>query len=352
MGNSQTVPVDRIRIFKRDGYPVAEFKTNVARSWVIGGEGRAQFDYPTRKRDVVNDDVIQFGNWLLIENTHLPPWVGVIDYPRTWSTRNVTVSAYTPERVYNQRIGPLEFVMSGSPGSIFAKLTNFLNQAERTVIRTGSVWKGGTQTQVTVNPSPLGEYLKTLWETSGEDYEWSPKTDAEGRLVVRGMWLQTLGVDTTALLHEGKDGGNIEASGRVLVEDGPIVNRVLTYGDGETWKSKPTVEVSSNPSIGRFGLREASQEDSGVTSTSVLFKHARQFITEFKNPARSFTLNALHVGDTFKYLRLGNILTVQFQNAGFRGGSIGFVSRVRIIGMSYDPKTKNKVQLVAREVLT
>jgi hypothetical protein len=83
---------------------------------------------------------------------------------------------------------------------------------------------------------------------------------------------------------------------------------------------------------------------------TTLKENARQKITEFKQPARSFTLNALNVGDTFKYIRLGNVLNVQFQNLGFRSGSVGFAARVRIVGMNYNPSTKNKIQLVAREV--
>lgn len=351
MSNSQTVPTDRVRIFKRDGTPIAEFRANVARSWVIGDEARAQFSYPARKTDIVNEDVLQFGNWLLVENTHLPPWVGVLDFPREWSTRNVTISAYSPERVFAQRVGTLEEVWTGAPGGIFANLINLVNKAEATVIRPGAIFRGGTHTQVTINPQPLNEYLRDLWETSEEDYTWQPQTDADGKLVVRGNWLQVLGVETTALLHEGRMGGNTESAGRILTEDGPVVNSVLAYGDGETWKSKPNVEVNAQPSIGKYGLREASQEYSGVVSKTVLAKNGKQYLTEFKNPARSFTLNALNVGDTFQYIRLGNILTVQFQNAGFYGGNVGFISQVRIFGMSYEPQSKNKVALVAREVL-
>lgn len=350
MSDSKTVPIDRVRIFRRDGSCIAEFQALVSRSYVIGAEGRAQFTYPTRKTDVVNGDVLNPGNWLLIQSTQLPPWVGVIDTPREWSSRSVTVSAYTPERVLSWRIGPLEKVVTGSPGSIFEQLIYLTNQAEQTVIRAAAIFRGGTQKQVTLNPSPLNGYLKKLWEESGEDYTWTPIVNAEGRLIVQGHWVQTLGAITSALLHEGTGGGNIEAAGRIMVEDGPIINSVLAYGEGQTWQSKPHNTVTQSNSIGQYGLREASQEYNGVTSLTTLTENARQKLREFATPARSFSLNALNVGDTFKFIRLGNVLNIQFQNIGFRGGRVGWSSRVRIVGMSYNPSTKNKIQLVAREV--
>jgi hypothetical protein len=351
MANSQTFPSDRVRIFDRNGVPVAEFKTSVTRSWAIGMEGRAQFSFATRKTDVVNDDVLGFGNWLLVQNTALPDWVGVIDYPRNWTTRAVTVSAYTPERVFAQRIGPTEQVKQGTPGGLFAVLIKLVNQAELTVIRGGSIFRHGKSRQMTLNPKLLSEYLKSLWEQSGEDYAWRPMTTTNGRLIVMGDWVQMLGADTTALLHEGSGGGNIEAVGQIMVEDGPIINSVLAFGEGENWKSKPSATVIDASSIGQYGLRETSEEYSGVSSVSTLIENATEKINEFKQPARSFSLNAINVGDTFQYIRLGNILNLQFQNLGFRGGTVGFSSRVRIVGMSYNPVIGNKVQIVAREVV-
>ena len=62
-------------------------------------------------------------------------------------------------------------------------------------------------------------------------------------------------------------------------------------------------------------------------------------------------MNALNVGDTFKYLKVGNIFNLSFQSVGFRGDSLGFATRVRVIGMGYNPDARNKMQLVCREVL-
>jgi hypothetical protein len=350
MSDSETVPTDRVRIFDRLGTPLAEFTTNVQRSWVIGDEGRAQFRYPTRKTNVVNEGVLQFGNWLLVDSSTLPPWVGVIDVPRQWSTREVVVHAYSPERVFGWRIGPPEEVLNANAGTIFERLISRVNEAEQTIIRAGNIWKGGAQLQVTLNPNTLDEYLRDIYEQSGQEYGFSRHISADGRLAVHGNWLPFIGAETGVLLHEGQGGGNVEATGQILVEDGPIVNSAFAYGEGETWQSKPSVTLTKPLSIGRFGLRQAGVEYSGVTSATVLAENAGEYLRQFHVSAKTFSLNALNVGDTFKYTRPGNIFNVQFQNAGFRGGSVGFASRVRIIGMGYNPTTKNKVQLVVREV--
>lgn len=350
MSDSETVPVDRVRIFDRQGAPLAEFTANVQRSWIIGDEGRAQFRYPTRKANVVNESVLQFGNWLVVDNSALPSWFGVIDVPRQWSTREVVVHAYTPERVFGWRIGPPEEVINANAGTIFEQLISRINAAEQTIMRVGNIWKGGTQLQVTLNPNTLNEYLRGIYEQSGQEYGFARHISADGKLVVYGNWLPLIGSETGALLHEGKGGGNVEAAGQILVEDGPIINSAFAYGDGETWQSKPSVTLTKPSSIGTFGLRQAGVNYSGVTSATVLAENANEYLRQFSVSARTFSLNALNVGDTFKYIRLGNIFNVQLQNAGFLGRYVGFMSRVRVIGMGYNPTAKNKVQLVVREV--
>lgn len=58
---SNNVPQDRIRIFNRDGFPLAEFRASIDRSWVCGDEGRATFTYPSRKTEIVNSNILKIG---------------------------------------------------------------------------------------------------------------------------------------------------------------------------------------------------------------------------------------------------------------------------------------------------
>jgi len=350
MADTNTTPKERIRIFDREGFPVAEFRTTVQRSWAIGEEGRAVFSYPSRKTDIVNEQVLQFGNWLWVQNDTLPDWVGMIDVPRHWTARTVNVCAYTPERQFALRRGPIEDVLTGSSGTIFERLLQYVNLEETTVLRAGNIYRGGTQRQETINPTTLDKDLKRIQQRSGEEYQFRPATDVAGRLIVYCDWLDRLGIDSPVLLHEGRGGGNIEATENIMIEDGPIINDTLGYGDGQTWKSKPTTKVIDPTSTGRYGLRQDSKGYSGVTTTQALIENSTSHIAQFKAPARSFEITALNVGETFQYINLGNRLKLRFQNIGFYNGTQGFETTVRILGMAYDPTEKNKVVLVVEEI--
>jgi len=350
MADPNTTPQDRIRIFSAEGHPLTEFRATVERSWAIAEEGRASFTYATRKTTVVNENNLQFGNWLLVQSTALPAWIGVIDTPRNWTTRSVEVCAYTPEHLFTQRRGPLEEIYTGSAGSVFERLLRLVNAAESTILRTGSIWRGGEQLEETINPTQLSEDLKRIQERSGEEYQFRPFVADNGQLIIYCDWMDQLGIDTEAMLHEGKEGGNVEMLDNILVEDGPIWNDVLAYGDGETWKSKANVRVRNPASIGKYSLRQTSQEYSGVTNVKTLQTNGTKFINDFKQPARAFKLNALNVGRTWNFTKLGNRMNLQFQNIGFYLGRAGYRTRIRITGMAYDPTERNKLVLTIEEV--
>lgn len=348
MSDSQNVPKERVRIFNRAGLPVAEFQTQVERSWVIGDEGRARFYYANRNSDIVNENVLQFGNWLLVQNSLLPAWVGVIDAPRRWQSHEVEVSAYTPQRVFEWRRGPIEEIHNQTPGALFTILINKINSAETTILRPGNIYQG-VSIQETLNPTLLSRDLQRIYERSGEEYTFRPVVDSNGRLAVYCDWLQTLGESTQAILQSG-EGGNLEDSRRIWIEDDPIVNDVLAYGDGETWASKPLATAGDVASQQKYGLRQSSEEYSGVTNVSTLETNAIQKIAETKEPIRTGKVNAINIGDTFKYIGLGNRLTLRFEKVGFTG-TAKYDTRIRIIGMQYKPEDKNKIELVIEELL-
>jgi hypothetical protein len=349
MSGGAPLPRDRVRIFNRNGFPMGEFRASVERSWALGDEGRAQFEYPTRKTAVVNEYFLQYGNWLLVENDYLPTWIGVLDTPRKWSARSVTVSAYAPDHIFTQRCGPLERKLTGSAGAVFEKIIALVNEPQTTILRAGYIWRGGAQREETINPTLLSEDLKRLWERSGEDYAWRAGVDSQ--LVVYGDWVKRLGVDTGIILQEGNGGGNIEAVHEILQEDGTIVNELFAYGDGLTWVSRPNVIVRDYASISRYGLRQGSEEYIGVTNLTTLKDNADIYLRKFANPARTYHLNALHKGGLFKSLALGNRYKLRLQNAGFNGGKLGLEKTVRITAMSYNPQVKGKIELTVDEEL-
>jgi len=341
-----TIPQERVRIFDRQGYPLAEFQTLVERSWVIGDEGRAQFSYPSRKTDVVNEKVLQFGNWLLVENDSLPPWVGVLDVPREWEARDVTVSAYTPERVFSWRIGPPEEVIDTSAGDIFETLIQRTNEAETTILRVGSIYKDG-DLEITLNPHPYSDDLLDIYDRSGQEYGWRPVVK-NGKLLVYADWVEKLGAETQSILQSG-EGGNLEASNKMLVEDAPIVNSFFAFGDGETWKSRPQETVTDASSIQKYGLREYAEEMQGVKNADTLRENAQERLDSTKEPDRLFGVTALNLDDTFSSIDLGNTMKLRFEKIGFSTG-VEYETDIRIVGMDYNPLEANKIEMVVEEL--
>lgn len=344
------IPVDRVRIFSRDGFPLIEFRTRVERSWALADEGRAQFTYATRKTDIVNEAALNFGNWLLVENDSLPPWVGVIDTPRTFNPRSIVVSAYSPEKVFSWRRGPVEVVRRGSAGDLFAYLLSLVNSAEQTCITAGDIDRSGTRREETINPTPLSDDLARIQERSQEEYQWRPVVGADGKLRVYADWMNRVGQTTSALLQEGKGGGNLEMADALYVEDGEIRNDILGYGDGTTWKSRPKFPSEDAASIGKYGLRQSSEFFQGVSEVPTLRANTRETVSKEKNPIRNMKLRAINIEDTFKFINLGNIMALRAQSVGFQTGGIGYETNVRIMGMAYNPSSKNKIDLVVEVI--
>ncbi len=341
---SQDALKDRIRIFNRSGVELASFQASISRSWAIGREGRASFEYPSRKTDVVNENVLQFGNYLLVENSRLPAWVGIIDTPREWDKDVITVNAYTLERLFKYRIGTPDDKLSGSAGQIWKKLIDTINSAEKTILVAGEAWDGGTSREETLTANSIENNLKQLQERSGEDYNFRPVI-LRGKLVVYGDWYKSLGVETPLTLLEG---GNIESA--TMREDGTIINSVLGYGDGITWTSRQRAIEVNTDSVASYGLRQDGEEYTGVTVLTTVQNNNSEYIRRNSKPRKIFQITALNVGDTFDYIALGNRVNVKFTNMGFYNSAIGTFARTRILGMSYNPRQGQKIKLVLEDV--
>ncbi len=344
-----TVPVDRVRIFGRNsGEQLTEFSASVTRSWAIGQMGQASVELDTSKSYVTHRN-LRFGNWLLVENNLLPSWVGVIDTPREWSANTVTVYAYSPEKLFETRTGPEEETVAGSSGKIFLRLLELLNEGQPTLVAQGRIWMGGGHRTETLNPNALDVDLKRIVERSGAEYRFRPDVTWKDGLVVRADWKKRLGDVTDYYLVHGS-GGNLELLEQAMVEDGPVVNKAIAYGEGANWAERERVVAINKVSRRRYGLREEVLTDKKTEDRETLRNYARNYVKTYGHPVRRLSANALNVGSTFDYLRLGNVVNLVLKNTGFYYGLAGTETRARIIGMGYDPDQGHKVELVIEEV--
>jgi hypothetical protein len=235
-------------------------------------------------------------------------------------------------------------VINAPAGGIFARLIDIANIQEATILRKGDIWTGGIQRQETISPAPLAVDLRRIVERSGEEYDWRPVADFNG-LAIYCDWFRALGEYVQVELNESPRGGNIEKP--TMYEDGNIINNVFGYGDGMTWQTRPQATNLNTDSIYDYGLRQISKQWIGVKELSTVSNNNQTVINQQRNPVRTFDVNAINVGETFQYLKLGNSMWMNLASIGFGG----LQTKVRIMGMSYNPVEGQKIRLVLREIV-
>lgn len=333
---------DRLRIFNRHGASPIEFTASVSRSYTIGEQDTATFDVPTDE-SFFNAKNFAFGNWVLVESDISPAWVGSIG-SLVWGMREVTIEAFSPEYFLSRRIGPIEKVVEAAAGMIFSEIISQANKDEVSIVRQGNLFMSQSR-QETLNPTPLSDDLRRIYERSGEEYIWRPEITDNGNLIIYGDWSEKLGIDTDFTLHEGTSGGNIEATNRVLIQDAPEGNYIFGYGNGTAWTSRPYFATRDEDSVNKYGLIQKSISYYGVTNISTLEDNVKDEIIIYKNPASIYNVNALDVGNTFEYMKLGNRMNLKMEHVGFTNGNIGTDVRVRVVGMYFDPTKPGKIEL-------
>ena len=339
---SEPVPTDRIRVFDKSGYPVTEFNAAFDRSWAINEEGRGEFKLATRDTVLCSENNFRYGNWILVENSILPPWVGMLDTPRHSSALEMTFAAYTPEHLFSQRIAPIDQTNNYDPGGWFRWFIGFSNTVSLTILQVGTIYHDNDKISKQVCPRYLSEYLKDIIEESAQEYEFVPQIN-NGRLSIVGNWAQTLGVDTQAMLTS--EAGNIEAGDPLITDDGPLANDIFVFGDGASWASRPRAKAWDQENIARYGIRHFVHEATGVTKKSTLQTIANNMLAKMKLGVKVLSLNAINTGNIFQSLKNGNRLNARLTSSDF-----GYYGKARITGMSYEPLIPNKVALVMEVV--
>lgn len=333
---------ERISVFDNDGTPLATMRANVTRSWVLNGMGEATFDISYMDINATRRN-LEFGNLLLVEHSSLPPWVGVIDTPRSWKRNTVSVKAYDASKLWAYRRTSGE-VVYGTSGAIFRTLIKMGNRNGDTRIRPGDIYSDGIVREETMTDT-IDKHVKKLAERTGSEYRLRPWLDASRNLVISAEWRKSLGKNMVGVLTEGQ---NVESSDNMLTEDGTIINDIQGIADASNGKKIKIVQRDLG-SISRFGVRQASKTFSGNLTDTTLKQSA---IAELKRTAyavRSLRLRALDEGGLFSLLDLGNTFGVNLFSVGFFGSGRGYTATVRIMGMKYTSNL-NVVELVVSEV--
>ena len=332
----------RVTIYDHFGNYLTEVNATFRREYKLNEFGSGSFTLLTQDQKC-REDYLQFGNFALVEHEKLPAWGGMIDTPRIWGHGSVTSTAYSAEYILTTMISDRTANMAGVWGSIYQQLVEqMFNNDIGGMVRIGAIYGGGKSVKRTYNYANLYDEVSKLCKDSGNDFEFLPAIDADGRLFFTAHWHEKRGGLKQFTLYEDK---NIRLSTSPLREQGRIANRLRIYGPGATFETRGIAKENDIISSGKYGERWLAQLGQGDDVAA----NAEQLIIEYANPRKTFDLTAIDIDDTFFQCRVGDQFPVSFHSVGFSGSGFGTTAIVRILQMSYDEQN-NVLQLVADEV--
>jgi hypothetical protein len=331
-------------IHARDGTPITDIKAAVVRSSLLNDIGEAIFQIPTSSIKC-RREVLEFGNYLYVQNDKMPDWVGIIDTPRTWRSGAVEVHAYEVPFILNYRITPLNSTINGTPGELVNQLIGIANGDEDTLIRPGSIFAGGVSAPEVLTDTVYA-HIKGIQSYSNHDWICTPVIGNNGMLTIQLDWVEKSGVVTDIELSQGK---NILYGDTPLDEAGELLNFVhaLTDQQGE---NPETLTQTDAVSRARYGLRAARRDYITATASGSLITSANALLMRQKDPDISTPLTVVDKGSVFKSVRLGNIMKYKYTNVGFDNDGLGWSDYVRIMGYRFD-EAANTVELFTGKII-
>ncbi len=333
--------MSRILVFDRNGNALAELDATCERSWLLSDVGKATFELSTQDKKC-RREFLQFGNLVYIEHEKLPPWGGVIDTPRKWESGKVTVTAYSGEKLLSYRIGPQNRTVRGDTAIVLKTILDLAQKEEPLPLIVGDIQDDGGHQEETLNlPNLLETFQKIAEKAGGEFYAVPEISDGKLRFVLSYI-VGAIGMDTGFGLIEGH---NLELSGRPLTEQGTICNDMAGYGNGASWASKEVKRVIDENSIAQYGRRQDGKSFDGDNEAGTLEENTKKAVAVSSQPKQTLDLNALDVGDTWNWLRLGNSFEAQLHSVGFYGDGFGYRGTICIHGMEFN-EDKQTVRII------
>jgi hypothetical protein len=316
-------------MFDKSGFAIGEVVATIDRQWVLNRYGEAKFEVSISQVEA-KPNVFEKGNFILLREDGLPDWAGYVDTPEPWGNGKVALTCYSAERLLELRPGVVD-TLYGTGGSIFVRAIEMANSWGDTLIRPGSIYKGGTSREESFAPSnQIYDDILRIANRSGNDWDITPDF-RNGKLTLLGNWYETKRRVIDFALTEGV---NMEAKDGTLEYEGPIWNYVYAFGNAATWASREAVEVWDDDSIHRYGLKATGL---GVESNeeATIRAHAEAYLAYYKDPRRRLDVTVTNLNGTFGWLRIGNVPDVELIRQGLEDGEVGFTAAMEIGEMTY-----------------
>lgn len=258
-------------------------------AWKLNTYGQARMAAPWG----VDERLIQIGNRVLIlHDSGLKPWGGVIEPPRERKQGVVELTAYSGEYLLGLRQTALtRLFTNATAGEMARALLNEANAIDFSGVEVGSIDEGGERYSTEFHAQLL---LKVIQESilplTGVD--WSVSAGEEnGRIIFRLHIHERRGRTHNHIwLIEGR---NITPAN--LKEQGRLTNAWTVVGGGADWSTRPVGSAEDTIGQHRYGLREASQIANSVTDPATLAALAAGNLEQTRELFPGLTLDTLNL---------------------------------------------------------
>lgn len=325
----------QITVYNYRGEPLTDVRYEINVGWTLNRPFAGTMVVPITD-DVFLDwqeELIQHGNRVLMQDDDAGWWAGVIDAPRTWSGNNIICSVWSAEYLFKFRRTPDEPIsMERHAGSWYSTLIDWANAPEDLLVRAGQIWGGGVPHQRTYTANIIYDCITKLSDATGNDWRVVPQL-VNNRLQFACDWFERMGEYQAYPLKEGY---NMARSSTPLKEDGPIYNDIFGFGNLPVWAKNVKGAKTDPDSIGRYGLRQAPLSVDTNSQTS-LDLAVQSELNRRKNTEKKLRPLAINKDNTFKYLGMGDVVPVIYTERGFTGGKLGMEVYARIVGKDYTP---------------
>lgn len=331
------------RIFNKHGNLLAEVEPAFEYvNWRLNNVGRARFALPYSD-EKCTQDILKFGNLVLLSfENGLPDWGGVIDPPRKRTDGSVSISAYSGEWLLGLRYTAKgRYFDNQMPGYIFDTLLREENGEWPTGVTPYGYYASGTSRTIEYHYHQLLKRMQDLAKLTGNDFAIIPRYD-NGVLSFRAFWYERRGSDLSDSIHL------IEAkNARITMdEQGPLVNRVILIGEGQTWGAERLVSIAEDAdSRAEYGYREWAEVQSGVKTQATLDANSAQLVADIAAPRNMFSVTALNTAPAaFADYTVGDIVTLQ---AFLSSPAWAIDETVRVIAREWSPSNECSLEVVS-----
>lgn len=341
--------MSRVTIFSKYGDFVGDVRVATVRTYTkpsTGVIGECSFDI-SRLDAHVSEKYFGFGNYVLVRESGLPDWCGVIYTPQDWSHFDLTPTAYQLPKILDWRKTVVDQKLTGHAGDIFREILNITNawKYNEKPILPGNIFLSNSVHEESMGNSAL-KHIQQVVQRVGEEFDVLHRFDANGRLYLVGEWYESIGEYTNRWLREGY---NLRLESSPLSINGNLFNDVTGLSDASTESTRFAFQAVDEMAIAQNGLYQTTEVFSGVTQPTTLQGGViNRLMGAFGEKA--FSLTAILRDDTASFLRIGNVVNVDYNTVAFRGLGFGLNAPVEILGMEIDDLKPKEVRLVT-EVL-